>query len=156
MVSKRNLFCSVLIIAALSISGLSAQKKKVESKSATQIRAVLNTQVEAWNRGDLEAFLKGYWRSPQLSFYSGATKTSGWDSTLERYKNRYKSEGREMGQLTFSELEIEMLSPTSAFVRGHWQLKMSSGDVGGLFTLIFRKFPDGWKIIHDHTGSSQG
>lgn len=156
MVRKRNIICSVLVIAALSIFGISAQNKKAESKSATQIRSVLNAQVEAWNRGDLESFLKGYWRSPQLSFYSGGTKTAGWDSTLERYKNRYKSEGREMGQLTFSDLEIELLGSSSAFVRGHWHLKMSAENIGGLFTLIFRKFPDGWKIIHDHTGSSQG
>lgn len=156
MIRMRYTLCSILVIAALSVSGISAQKKRAESKTATQIRAVLDAQVAAWNSGDLESFLKGYWRSPNLSFYSGGTKTGGWDNTLERYKQRYKSEGREMGQLTFSDLEIESLSATSAFVGGRWQLKMASGDIGGLFTLIFRKFPDGWKIVHDHTSSAQG
>lgn len=145
---------TLIIISILSVSVFAGQKAKRESPSVRQIRAVLDAQVEAWNRHDLEAFMKGYWNSPDLSFYSTATKTAGWNETIERYRKRYQSEGNEMGKLDFSELQIEMLGPTSAFVRGRWHLKMSSGEAGGLFTLIFRKFSDGWKIIHDHTGSS--
>jgi len=78
MINIRFLFCTVLVIAALSVVGISTQHRK-EPKSVSQIEAVLHAQVMAWNRGDLEAFMKGYWRSPELSFYSGGTKTNGWD-----------------------------------------------------------------------------
>lgn len=146
--------CTLMIISALSVSVFAGQNKR-ESSSVRQIRAVLDAQVEAWNRRDLEGFMKGYWNSPDLSFYSTSTKTAGWEATLTRYRQQYQSEGRGMGVLTFSDLQIEMLGPAGAFVRGRWHLKMSSSEAGGLFTLIFRKLSDGWKIIHDHTGSSQ-
>jgi len=119
-----------------------------------QVVAVLNKQVEAWNRRDLEGFMQGYWRSPELTFYSGASPLSGWQSTLDRYRQRYQGEGREMGHLDFSELQVQGLGSGAAFVRGRWHLKMTTGEAGGLFTLIFRHFDDGWKIIHDHTSSS--
>jgi beta-aspartyl-peptidase (threonine type) len=115
---------------------------------------VLDRQVEAWNRRDLEGFMQGYWHSPELTFYSGGTVVSGWETTLARYRNRYQGEGHEMGQLDFLDLKIELLGPSAAFVCGRFHLKMSSGESGGLFTLTFRKFPDGWKIIHDHTSTS--
>lgn len=122
--------------------------------SEADIRKVLENQVSAWNTGKLEDFMAGYWNSPELTFYSGATKTNGWLATLERYRKRYQSGGKEMGRLAFSELTVEMLGAESAFVRGRWGLKMSDGrQPNGLFTLILRRFPDGWKIIHDHTSS---
>jgi beta-aspartyl-peptidase (threonine type) len=115
---------------------------------------VLDRQAEAWNRGDLEGYMEGYWKSAQLTFYSGGNTVSGWQATLERYRKRYQSEGREMGHLTFSDLKIEMLGSESAFVRGRWHLKQSNGEAGGLFTLIFKRFSKEWKIVHDHTSSS--
>jgi beta-aspartyl-peptidase (threonine type) len=115
------------------------------------IRQVLEQQVAAWNKGDLEAFLAGYWNSPQLTFSSGKQMLHGWQATLDRYKKRYQSEGHEMGKLSFSNLQVEVLSPESAFVRGQWELVTSKETLGGLFTLIFKKMPDGWRIIHDHT-----
>src|SRR5207249_5845659 len=115
------------------------------------IRQVLDLQAAAWNRGDLEGFMAGYWRSADLSFFSGSSKTRGWEPTLSRFRTRYQSEGREMGKLTFSDLEIEMLGTQNAFVRGHWQMEKSKETVGGLFTLVFKKLPEGWRIIHDHT-----
>jgi beta-aspartyl-peptidase (threonine type) len=117
------------------------------------IRQVLDAQVAAWNRGDIEAFMAGYWSSPELSFFSGAERTKGWGATLERYRKRYQSEGQEMGRLTFSELRVDVLGPDSALVRGRWQLVRSKDRPGGLFTLIFRRFPEGWRIVHDHTSS---
>jgi ketosteroid isomerase-like protein len=117
------------------------------------IRAVLDAQVVAWNKGDLDGFMKGYWKSKDLTFFSGGTKTSGWEATLERYQKKYKADGKEMGQLTFSELDIDVLSPDSAFVRGRWKLKLSKDEPGGLFTLLFKRFPDGWRIVHDHTSA---
>jgi beta-aspartyl-peptidase (threonine type) len=117
------------------------------------IRQVLDAQVAAWNQGDLQGFMAGYWSSPELSFFSGSQRTRGWQATLDRYVDRYQSKGQEMGQLTFRELDIELLGPDSALVRGRWQLKRSKDSPGGLFTLIFKRLPEGWRIVHDHTSS---
>ena len=100
--------------------------------------------------------MAGYWNSPELTFYSGGTVTTGWQPTLERYQKSYQAGGHEMGKLEFSELQVVTLAPDSAFVRGHWQLTMSDGKTPhGLFTLVFRKLPEGWRIIHDHTSAAQ-
>lgn len=124
-----------------------------ESKSA--VEQVLLTQQDAWNRHDLDAFMAGYWNSPDLTFFSGDKEQHGWQATIDRYKARYASPGHEMGKLEFSNLRIESLGAEAAFVRGAWHLTMSDGKTPhGLFTLVFRKFPEGWKIIHDHTSSA--
>jgi ketosteroid isomerase-like protein len=115
------------------------------------VRQVLEQQQAAWNRHDLESFMSGYWNSAQLTFF-GTHKTSGWQATFDRYRKTYQGEGHAMGNLEFSDLQIEMLAPSAAFVRGRWKLVMSDGTAPhGLFTLVFRKFPEGWKIVHDHT-----
>ena len=119
-----------------------------------EVEQVLRLQQDAWNRHDLEAFMTGYWSSPELTFFSGAHETSAWQGALERYRKTYQSEGKEMGKLEFTELRIEPLGSDAAFVRGAWHLTMSDGKAQhGLFTLVFRKFPDGWKIVHDHTSA---
>jgi beta-aspartyl-peptidase (threonine type) len=113
---------------------------------------VLQTQVEAWNRQDMEGFMAGYWNSPELTFFSGAHESKGWQAALDRYKKTYQGAGHEMGKLEFSNLRIEMLWPDAAFVRGEFHLTMRDGKTPhGLFTLIFRRFTDGWKIVHDHS-----
>ena len=149
-------FLLVSAAVALALSPVLAKPRRRASGRTPeqQIRNVLDNQVEAWNRRDLDEFMRGYWRSEELSFFSDATRLAGWQATIERYRRRYQGEGREMGQLDFSELRIEMLGPLAAFVRGHWHLKLTNGDPAGIFTLIFRKFPDGWKIVHDHTSSA--
>jgi ketosteroid isomerase-like protein len=117
-----------------------------------EIAATLNVQVDAWNRGDLEGFMQGYWNSPELTFSSGGTVTRGWQPTLDRYRRRYQSAGSEMGKLRFDDLQITVLDSDSAFVRGRWRLTLSNGkQPGGLFTLIVRRKPEGWRIVHDHT-----
>jgi beta-aspartyl-peptidase (threonine type) len=118
-----------------------------------EIRRVLDDQVKAWNKGDLNGYMQGYWKSPELTFSSGKDHTKGWQQTLERYRKRYQGEGREMGKLSFSDLVVTPLGPDSAFVRGRWQLVRSKDRPGGLFTLIFRRFPEGWRIVHDHTSN---
>jgi ketosteroid isomerase-like protein len=117
------------------------------------IRAVLDDQVAAWNKGDLGRFMKGYWESDQLSFFSGNRKTSGWKATLQRYQKKYQGEGKEMGRLSFEELSIELLGPEHALVRGRFRLQLRQETPTGLFTLILRRTPAGWRIIHDHTSS---
>jgi beta-aspartyl-peptidase (threonine type) len=120
------------------------------------IERVLRTQQNAWNRHDLEGFMAGYWNSSELTFFSGAKEQRGWQATMDRYLATYGSPGHEMGQLEFSGLRIEVLGQEAAFVRGSWKLTMSNGKTPhGLFTLVFRKFPNGWKIVHDHTSAAE-
>lgn len=147
--SKGLLF--VLLCAAASLPFLLARAETPAGEGKAAIQKVLDDQVIAWNKGDLEGFMTGYWKSPDLSFYSGKDKTKGWQPTLERYRKRYQAEGREMGQLTFSEIEVDLLATDSAVVRGRWQLVTSKDKPGGLFTLLFKKRPEGWRIVHDHT-----
>jgi ketosteroid isomerase-like protein len=144
-----SLFCSVCVFAQ-------TEAKEAALLSAdTAVGSVLRAQQDAWNRHDLDAFMTGYWNSPDLTFFSGGTERHGWQETMERYKARYQSPGHEMGKLEFSNLRVEMLGADAAFVRGEWHLTMSDGKTPhGLFTLVFRKFPDGWKIIHDHTSAA--
>jgi beta-aspartyl-peptidase (threonine type) len=117
------------------------------------VRQVLDSQVAAWNKGDLKGFMAGYWRSDKLTFFSGDKIEHGWQATYDRYQKRYQSEGREMGKLSFSDLDVQMLGDDTAWVRGRWKLVTSKETPGGLFTLIFKKFPEGWRIVHDHTSA---
>src|SRR5205823_1344556 len=105
------------------------------------IRKLLDDQAVAWNKGDLEGFMAGYWKSPELSFVSGAERTKGWQATIERYRKTYQAEGKEMGKLDFRDLEVNMLGMDSAYVLGVWRLKTSKGEPGGRFTLIVKKLP---------------
>lgn len=131
-----------------------AEQAEQRADSEQAIRRVLLSQVEAWNHGSLGGFMNGYWRSSDLTFFSGATVTRGWEPTLQRYRERYKTAGKEMGHLEFQDLEIDLLSRRSAVVMGRWKLTMSDGKTPhGLFTLIFKRFPVGWRIVHDHTSA---
>ena len=116
------------------------------------IQQVLDTQVAAWNRRDLKGFMDGYWQSPELTFFAGKEVYSGWQAAYERYQKRYQAEGPDkMGTLSFADLKIDLLGPDSALVRGRWKLVTSKEPLGGLFTLLFKKKPEGWRIVHDHT-----
>ena len=118
------------------------------------IRAVLNTQQAAWNRGDIPAFLEGYWNAPELTFSGADGIVRGYAGLLQRYRTSYPDRAA-MGELDFSGLEIRILAPDAALVLGHWHLKRAAGDAGGVFTLVFRRFPAGWRIIHDHTSAQK-
>jgi len=120
------------------------------------VEQVLRVQQEAWNRHDLDAFMAGYWNSPELTFFSDAKENNGWQAAMDRYRAVYASPGHEMGKLDFSDLRIAMLGPDAAFARGTWRLTMPDGKTPhGIFTLVFRRFPDGWKIVHDHTSAAK-
>ena len=151
---RKNAILCILAVPLLAILAVAQEPSPNDNKAA--IERVLRMQQDAWNGHDLDAFMTGYWNSPELTFFSAATQRQGWQATLDRYRAAYASPGHEMGRLEFSALRIEMLGPDAAFVRGAWQLTMSDGKTPrGLFTLIFRKFPDGWKIVHDHTSAAE-
>ena len=122
----------------------------------TLCAALLDRQVVDWNRGDLEAFLTGYWNSPKVVFQSGGQRFDGWEAMRDRYRKRYQAEGRAMGKLAFPSLEVETLCADAALVRGAWRLTMPDGTKpGGLFTVVCRRLPEGWKIVHDHTSAEE-
>src|SRR5260370_10684937 len=123
-------------------------------RSAQSIRAVLTSQQAAWNRGDIPAFLEGYWNSPELTFAGSDGIVRGYDGLLARYRKSYPDK-QTMGELDFSGVEIRPLGPTAALVLGQWHLKRQPGDVGGVFSLVFQRFPDGWRIVHDHTSAQK-
>jgi ketosteroid isomerase-like protein len=147
----RKLLKTIAVLLMAGVTFVPSAMGQATSQEAA-IREVLQTQVEAWNRRDLEGFMAGYWISPDLTFFSGATETQGWQATLERYRKKYQSADTEMGKLEFRDLQVEMLGPKAGFVRGKFLLTLSNGkQPHGLFTLIFRQFPEGWRIIHDHS-----
>lgn len=151
-------FCQLLLFPLFMPVSPRPPQKAAEALPSTEtaIETVLRTQQDAWNRHDLDAFMAGYWNSPELTFFSGANEHNGWQATLDRYRAAYASPGHEMGKLEFSGLRSEMLGPDAAFVRGSWHLTMPDGKTPhGLFTLVFRKFPDGWRIVHDHTSAAE-
>ena len=143
---KNMLVAMLLILVAAGV--VLAQSKDEKIKAG--IRKVMDEQVAAWNNGDIDGFMKGYWNSPQMTFVSGDNVTKGWQPTLERYKKSYDSRAK-MGVLSFTDLEITVTSKDSAVVLGRFTLVREKDKPTGMFTLNFRKFKDGWKIILDHT-----
>jgi uncharacterized protein (TIGR02246 family) len=114
------------------------------------IMKMLDEQQSAWNNGDVSGFLKGYWNSPELTFAGSGGIARGWESVLARYKREYPDQAA-MGQVNFSDVEVRFLGPDAALVLGQWHLRRSSGDIGGVFSLVFQRLPEGWRIVHDHT-----
>ena len=117
------------------------------------VRALLEAQVADWNAHDIDAFMEGYWNSPELRFVSGASVRRGWQETLERYRTTYP-DAAAMGELEFDVREIDVLAPDAALVLGAWRLHREGDSPNGLFTLIFRRIDGSWKIVHDHTSSA--
>lgn len=139
----------ILLILLVPI-GLLGQSENQKSKIKREIVAVMDAQTAAWNRGDIDAFMQGYWRSDKLLFVSGDDVTRGWQTTLDRYKRNYNSREK-MGNLRFSDLEIDVVSKDTAIVLGSWALARAADNPKGKFTLVFRKFGEGWRIVRDHT-----
>jgi ketosteroid isomerase-like protein len=145
----KNKISFVAAVIAVSATGIFAAPTKVP-EAAPEIRAVMSAQVAAWNRGDIDGFMDGYARSTATEFVSGEKLTRGWQTVRDRYKKKYDSREK-MGTLTFSELKITSLAPDAAIVVGRWKLRRKSDQPHGIFTLLFRRTPAGWRIVHDHT-----
>ena len=118
-----------------------------------EIRAVIDRQSQAWNAGDLDGYMQGYERSDQVRFHSGGDVTLGWQTVHDRYRRRYQDRAA-MGQLTFSDMTVELLGAEVALVFGRWRLQRAQDTPSGLFTLLLRKRPEGWRITYDHTSSA--
>ena len=142
-----------LSLVALSFGASCAsppEGERANAENAAAVRAVLDAQVAAWNRGDIDGFMDGYERAETTTFVSGDTVTRGWQTVLDRYKARYDTREK-MGTLAFSELEIKPLSPFYAQALGRWQLTRAADTPAGRFTLILRRTDKGWRVVHDHT-----
>ena len=118
--------------------------------AATEIRAVLDRQVAAWNRGDIDGYMEGYVRSDQLEFVSGGKITRGWQTVRDRYHRKYDSREK-MGTLAFSDIKVSSLTANTAVVQGRWSLRRIADRPHGSFVLIFRRTSSGWRIVHDET-----
>ncbi len=149
---------AVVLAAAVVVStqfacARSGESEKGNAESAASIRAVLDAQAAAWNRGDVEGYMDGYERAEGITFISGDTVTRGWQTVAERYRKTYDTPEK-MGTLAFSELEIKLLSEFYANVTGRWQLTRAKDTPHGRFALIFRRTSVGWRIVQDTTTSA--
>ncbi|MBK0402836.1 nuclear transport factor 2 family protein [Adhaeribacter sp. BT258] len=144
---KFKAFYSVVLIVFLS--GCISSKFQAESaKLGTQ--AVLDQQVAAWNRGDMNGYMQGYWKSDSLQFIGRKGVNYGWEKTLQNYQRSYPN-AEAMGQLALTVLHVEDINPTTAYVTGKWHLTRSMGNLEGYFTLLLRKIDNEWKIVSDHS-----
>ncbi|PYS83816.1 MAG: DUF4440 domain-containing protein [Acidobacteria bacterium] len=153
---KRHLlstFVVMMLLVGIQTWASAPQAAAKYAKTEAAIRAVLDAQAAAWNRGDLEGYMDGYDRSPNTEFVSGDRINRGWQAVLDRYKKSYDSREK-MGVLTFSELEITVLSKDAALVLGRWRLKRANDEPHGTFSLLFRKTKAGWRIVHDHSSAA--
>src|ERR1043165_1375531 len=156
--SRKHLFTVVSLLAFAAVVVLGYQKRVPKSpgedRDVAAVRAVIESQAAAWNRGDVEGYMEGYAKEDSTTFVSGDTITRGWQTVLERYKARYDTREK-MGTLAFTELETKPLSEFYFMATGRWQLTLSDGSTPhGRFTLIFRRTNAGWRIVHDHTSSA--
>jgi len=150
----KRLVAAALISVSLAVSATAQTKRSASpARSRTAIKAVLDAQSAAWNRGDIDGYMDGYARLDTIVFVSGDSVTHGWQTVRDRYQRNYNSREK-MGTLTFSNLEFRPLDTNTVTVVGSWHLKRASDEPHGRFTLIFKRTKQGWRIIHDHTSSA--
>jgi len=144
---------SALLLAALLLTAGCMPAVSQAAGPEVRIRAVLAAQEAAWNRADVAAFMEGYEKSADLTFSGTSGVTRGWQNVLERYSKRYPG-AEAMGKLQYSEIEVRLIGSEAALVLGRFSLtrtEKAGGNASGHFSLVFRKTPAGWRIIHDHT-----
>jgi ketosteroid isomerase-like protein len=144
--SMLSLGAMVLIVVAM-VTPFGA---KAQGHDEAEITAVLQKQAADWNRGDLATFMNGYWKSDETIFAGAGGLARGWQAVYERYQKTYPDK-KAMGQLTFSDMEVHKTCADAAFVVGQFHLARENDKFSGIFTLNFRKFPEGWKVVADHT-----
>jgi ketosteroid isomerase-like protein len=145
---------SCFTFAPTNLSANQGSRGAAREADRAAITSVLTAQQDAWNQGDVDKFLVGYWHSPDLTFSGSSGIARGWDRVMARYKKNYPDQAT-MGHLDFSGLEFHFLGKDAALVLGRWHLKRDKGDVGGVFSLVWQRFPEGWRIVHDHTSADE-
>ena len=148
--ASRMSILTLITLLALAAFSSRAVAGAPQSNDAAAILTLLNDQTAAWNRGDIEGFMNGYWNSNQTEFVSSEGVSRGWQALLERYRRSYPDR-KAMGHLTFSDLEIRVECSTAAYALGEYHLQREDDNPSGVFTLNFRKLPEGWRIVVDHT-----
>ncbi|KAA9332860.1 YybH family protein [Adhaeribacter soli] len=144
---RYNFLC--LVFAIFWLSGcISSRLQSQNAKTGT--RTVLDQQVISWNKGDLNGYMQGYWKSDSLQFIGKNGVTYGWEKTLQNYQRAYPNP-QAMGKLAFTVLHVNDINPTAAYVTGKWSLTRTIGNLEGYFTLLFRKIDNEWKIVADHS-----
>ncbi len=133
----------ILILACLFTVQISAQRPE------DQIKTIMQSQAEAWNKGDVDGFMRYYWKDPELTFVSKNGVSKGWQQVYDNYKRGYPDK-KAMGFLTFDHLVFEKMTAKAYMVTGSWHLQKEE-EVGGWFTLIFKKIKNNWLIVYDHT-----
>ncbi len=147
-------FLSAIVIASCVLIAVTVSAAVKQNETAVaQIRSVLQAQQDAWNRGDIDGFMNGYARLASTVFISEDTLARGWQTVRDRYRKKYSSRAK-MGTLTFSDLEIMLLSSDSAVASGRWNLKRANDQPHGRFTLILKRLQEGWRIVGDHTSAA--
>ncbi len=149
----KKIFYTVLIIVFLTSLSLFSGTDSIE-KMKKEISIVLEDSEIGWNNGDIDRYMKCYHKSDKMRFAGNKSFTFGWENTLKRYKNRYPDK-KAMGKLTFSDVDITILSDDAAYVFGRWTLHYPDTARTGLYTLVMRKFKEGWRIVHDHSSAAK-
>jgi ketosteroid isomerase-like protein len=144
--NRRNILCGIFIYVLSTISFVAT----AQSIDEIAVRQVLKAQCMAWNKGDIDSYMKGYWNNDSLVFIGKNGPRYGYKTTVENYKKSYPDTAA-MGKLTFDLLKLKQLSPRYYSVMGKWYLKRTVGDVAGYFTLLFKKINNKWFIIMDHS-----
>jgi ketosteroid isomerase-like protein len=142
-----------VVCAMWMVSSRRSVAAAASAKDEAAVQKVLDDQVAAWNRGDIDAFMTGYWNSDKVQFVSGNGITHGYADVLARYKKTFPTQAA-MGQLSFTGLEIHVDCANSAYAIGQYHLVLAPDNPSGFFTLNFKKFSDGWKIVVDHTSNT--
>ena len=147
---KKKAVKKLIPILLLTAFNLAARDVSAASDPTAEIKAVMNAQVAAWNRGDIDGFMDGYARSAETEFVSGDKITRGWQTVRDNYHKKYDSREK-MGTLKFSNIQLNFLNSKTVLVLGRWQLIRKTDRPHGTFTLLFRSTSVGWRIVHDHT-----
>ncbi len=142
----------VLAIALSALAGCTAPRAFTPADDQA-LRAALETQRDAWNRGDLDGFMAEYDRSPDIVFTSGGKIRRGWQEAFDKYRARYGTDKATMGHLAYDVVAVQPLDPEVAMVLGRWRLTDTPNAGGGVFSRALVRTPRGWRIVHDHTSS---
>jgi len=148
--TRSRLTTTMTTLTTLFLLTLTTTAFTQPSKDEAAIRGIMANQVDAWNKGNIDAFMKGYWNDDSLIFIGKSGPSYGYRQALTNYKKNYSGPDQ-MGKLFFDLLKVKRLSADYYFVIGKWFLKRKAGDIGGIYTLLFRKINGQWRIIVDHT-----